>query len=113
MVKVAFITGITGQDGSYLAELLLEKEYQVWGIIRRASNRNTQRIDHIFSKLILRYGDMTDGSSLLNVLFEIKNQYPNMERLEVYNLAAMSHVKISFEMADQKWIQHRRMLLRA
>jgi GDPmannose 4,6-dehydratase len=100
MVKVAFITGITGQDGSYLAELLLEKEYQVWGTIRRASNRNTQRIDHIFSKLTLRYGDMTDGSSLLNIMFEIKNQYPNIERLEVYNLAAMSHVKISFEIAE-------------
>lgn len=100
MTKVAFITGITGQDGSYLAELLIEKDYKVWGIIRRASNRNTQRIDHIFSQLNLRYGDMTDGSSLLNVLFEIKNQYPDITRLEVYNLAAMSHVKISFEMAE-------------
>ena len=76
MTKIAFITGITGQDGSYLAELLLEKEYQVWGIIRRASNITTTRIDHIFDKLILRYGDLTDSSTLLNILTEIKNTYP-------------------------------------
>ena len=75
MKKVALITGITGQDGSYLAELLLEKDYEVWGIIRRASSINTQRIEHIFKKLILRYGDLTDGINLLNVLVEIKNKY--------------------------------------
>ena len=73
MTKVAFITGITGQDGSYLAELLLKKDYQVWGIIRRSSNIATTRVDHIFDKLILRYGDLTDSSNLLNVLTEIKN----------------------------------------
>jgi GDPmannose 4,6-dehydratase len=100
MTKVAFITGITGQDGSYLAELLLEKDYQVWGIIRRSSNIATTRVDHIFDKLILRYGDLTDSSNLLNVLTEIKNTYPLLERLEIYNLGAMSHVKISFEMAE-------------
>ena len=100
MTKVAFITGITGQDGSYLAELLLEKGYHVWGIIRRSSNINTNRIDHIFDKLVLRYGDLTDSSNLLNVLMEIKNTYPSLDRLEVYNLGAMSHVKISFEMPE-------------
>jgi GDPmannose 4,6-dehydratase len=100
MTKVAFITGITGQDGSYLAELLLEKDYKVWGIIRRSSNIITTRVDHIFDKLVLRYGDLTDSSNLLNVLTEIKNTYPLLERLEVYNLGAMSHVKISFEMAE-------------
>lgn len=100
MTKVAFITGITGQDGSYLAELLLEKGYKVWGIIRRSSNINTTRIDHIFDKLVLRYGDLTDSSNLLNVLMEIKNTYPSLDRLEVYNLGAMSHVKISFEMPE-------------
>lgn len=100
MTKVAFVTGITGQDGSYLAELLLEKGYHVWGIIRRSSNINTNRIDHIFDKLVLRYGDLTDSSNLLNVLMEIKNTYPSLDRLEVYNLGAMSHVKISFEMPE-------------
>jgi GDPmannose 4,6-dehydratase len=100
MSKIALITGITGQDGSYLAELLLEKEYIVWGIIRRSSSINTGRIDHIFDKLILRYGDLTDSSNLLNILTEIKNTYVNLERLEVYNLAAMSHVKISFELPE-------------
>ena len=100
MSKVAFITGITGQDGSYLSELLLEKDYNVWGIIRRSSNITTTRIDHIFDKLILRYGDLTDSSTLLNILMEIKNTYPLLERLEIYNLGAMSHVKISFEMPE-------------
>jgi GDPmannose 4,6-dehydratase len=100
MTKVAFITGITGQDGSYLAELLLEKDYKVWGIIRRSSNIMTSRVDHIFDKLTLRYGDLTDSSNLLNVLTEIKNTYSDIERLEVYNLGAMSHVKISFEMPE-------------
>jgi GDPmannose 4,6-dehydratase len=101
-MKVAFITGITGQDGSYLTELLLEKGYKVHGLIRRSSSINTKRIDHIFSNnnLKLHYGDMTDGASLYKILNEIKNLYPNMERLEVYNLAAQSHVKISFEMPE-------------
>ena len=99
MVNVAFITGITGQDGSYLSEFLLEKNYDVWGIIRRSSNINTTRIEHIFSKLNLRYGDLTDMSNILNILTEIKNTYSNkLERLEIYNLGAMSHVKISFDM---------------
>lgn len=100
-MKVALITGITGQDGSYLAELLLEKKYEVWGIIRRSSSINTSRIDHIFDNLRLRYGDLTDSSNLFNIVTEIKkNTYPNLERLEVYNLAAMSHVKISFEVPE-------------
>ena len=100
MSKVALITGITGQDGSYLAELLLEKEYKVWGLIRRSSSINTGRIDHIFDKLCLRYGDLTDSSNLFNVLTEIKNTYPDITRLEVYNLGAMSHVKVSFELPE-------------
>ena len=101
-MKIAFITGITGQDGSYLAELLLEKNYIVWGIIRRSSSINTERIDHIFKNpnLILKYGDLSDGTCLLEILCEIKNKYPLMERLEIYNLAAMSHVKISFEIPE-------------
>ena len=100
--KIALITGITGQDGSYLAELLLEKEYHVWGIIRRSSSINTQRIDHLYSnkKLILRYGDLTDSSNLLHILADIEKTYPDLDRLEVYNLAAMSHVKVSFEMPE-------------
>ena len=68
MLKIALITGITGQDGSYLAELLLQKEYVVWGIIRRSSSINTGRIDHIFDKLVLRYGDLKDSSNLFNIL---------------------------------------------
>ncbi len=101
-MKVAFITGITGQDGSYLAELLLEKNYKVHGLIRRASNINTNRIEHIFSNanLKLHYGDLTDGASLYKILNEIKNLYPQMTRLEIYNLAAQSHVKVSFEMPE-------------
>ena len=100
MTKVAFITGINGQDGSYLAELLLEKDYKVWGLIRRSSNIITTRVDHIFDRLVLRYGDLTDSSNLFNILMEIKNTYPLLDRLEVYNLGAMSHVKISFEMPE-------------
>ena len=106
MTKIALITGITGQDGSYLADLLLEKKYIVWGIIRRASSFNTKRIDHLRfnkelnNKFILKYGDMTDSSCLLNILFQIKQQYSHLERLEIYNLAAQSHVKVSFEMPD-------------
>ncbi len=102
MVKVALVTGITGQDGSYLSELLLEKNYMVWGIIRRASDINTKRIDHLYKNknLILRYGDMTDSSNILHILYEIKNNTKDLERLEIYNLAAMSHVKVSFEMPE-------------
>jgi len=101
-MKIALITGITGQDGSYLAELLLEKNYQVWGIIRRCSNINTQRIAHIYNheNLTLKYGDLTDSSNLLNILYLIKQTYSDFERLEIYNLAAMSHVKVSFEMPE-------------
>ena len=99
-MKIALLTGITGQDGSYLAELLLEKGYIIYGIIRRSSSINTKRIDHLYNNknLILKYGDMTDAANLLMIVSEIKNNYPNMERFEVYNLAAMSHVKVSFEM---------------
>jgi GDPmannose 4,6-dehydratase len=101
MSKIALITGITGQDGSYLAELLLDKQYIVWGTIRRSSSINTNRIDHIFNNLILRYGDLTDYSNIFNILTEIKNTYNNnLQRLEIYNLAAMSHVKISFEIPE-------------
>ena len=101
-MKIALITGITGQDGSYLTEILLKKDYQVWGIIRRSSSINTERIDHLYhnKNLILRYGDLTDGSNLLKILYEIKENNPNMNRLEVYNLGAMSHVKVSFEMPE-------------
>jgi len=101
-MKIALITGITGQDGSYLAELLLEKNYKVWGIIRRCSNINTQRIAHIYNheNLILKYGDLTDSSNLLNILYLIEKTYSDFERLEIYNLAAMSHVKVSFEMPE-------------
>ena len=102
-MKVALITGITGQDGSYLSELLLEKEYKVWGIIRRSSSINTKRIDHLYENknLILRHGDLTDGTNLLQLCYEIKNTYNNeLTRLEVYNLGAMSHVKVSFEMPE-------------
>lgn len=97
MKKKALITGITGQDGSYLAELLLEKDYEVHGIKRRASSFNTQRIDHIFEdphndnqNLILHYGDLTDSSNLTRILSEVKPD-------EVYNLGAQSHVAVSFE----------------
>ncbi|MAB42587.1 MAG: GDP-mannose 4,6-dehydratase [Pseudomonadales bacterium] len=95
--KVALITGITGQDGSYLAEFLLEKGYEVHGIKRRASSFNTQRVDHIYQdphvdnqKLILHYGDLTDSSNLTRIL---KETQPD----EVYNLGAQSHVAVSFE----------------
>ena len=103
-MKIAFITGITGQDGSYLAELLLEKNYIVWGLIRRSSQINTQRINHLYenNNLILRYGDLSDGTNLHKILTEIKNTYQdiNKNKLEVYNLAAMSHVKVSFDMPE-------------
>jgi GDPmannose 4,6-dehydratase len=102
MSRVAFITGITGQDGSYLAELLLEKGYYVHGLIRRCSLINTDRIEHIFSdeRLKLHYGDMTDGACLYSCLAQIKSAYPDMIVLEIYNLAAQSHVKVSFEMPE-------------
>jgi GDPmannose 4,6-dehydratase len=90
---IALITGITGMDGSLMADLLLEKGYQVHGIIRRCSNFNTQRIDHIFNRLILHYGDMTDAMALFNVINKIK---PN----EIYNFAAQSHVKVSEELEN-------------
>lgn len=92
-VKRALITGITGQDGSYLAELLLEKGYEVHGIIRRSSSFNTGRIDHIFDQLHLHYGDLTDATNLISVISRVQ---PN----EIYNLGAQSHVKVSFEMPD-------------
>jgi GDPmannose 4,6-dehydratase len=102
MSRVAFITGITGQDGSYLAELLLEKGYFVHGLIRRSSLINTDRIEHIFSnsRLKLHYGDMTDGACLYSCLSQIKSTYLDMTVLEIYNLAAQSHVKVSFEMPE-------------
>lgn len=99
-MKRALITGVTGQDGSYLAELLLEKGYEVHGVIRRSSTFNTSRIEHIYkdphetdSKFHLHYGDVTDGVGISNLVREI-------EPHEIYNLAAQSHVKVSFEMPD-------------
>lgn len=101
-MRIAVVTGITGQDGSYLTELLLEKSYIVYGIIRRCSSINTERIEHLYENqdLFLRYGDLTDVSNISLILAEIKNTYEEdmLERVEVYNLAAMSHVKVSFEM---------------
>ncbi|PKP51379.1 MAG: GDP-mannose 4,6-dehydratase [Candidatus Altiarchaeales archaeon HGW-Altiarchaeales-3] len=100
MSKVAFITGITGQDGSYLAELLLSKGYLVHGIIRRASTFNTSRIDHIFvdkhdpgAKLFLHYGDLSDSSQISNIIYNI---HPD----EVYHLGAQSHVRVSFDIPE-------------
>ncbi|AZB31072.1 GDP-mannose 4,6-dehydratase [Chryseobacterium balustinum] len=96
-MKVALITGVTGQDGSYLAEFLLEKGYEVHGIKRRASSFNTQRIDHIFRdlhekdvKFKLHYGDLTDSTNLIRIIQEVQPD-------EIYNLGAMSHVKVSFD----------------
>tara|TARA_R100000278_G_scaffold29309_2_gene26727 strand:- start:237 stop:1247 length:1011 start_codon:yes stop_codon:yes gene_type:complete len=88
--KVALITGITGQDGSYLAELLLEKGYEVHGIVRRSSLINTHRIDHIYKNIHLHYGDLTDATNLIGVIKKV-------EPHEIYNLGAQSHVKVSFE----------------
>ncbi len=97
-MKKAFISGITGQDGSYLAEFLLEKGYEVHGIIRRSSSFNTERIDHLYRdphekgvKLFLHYGDLSDGSNISRILEEVQPD-------EIYNLGAQSHVKVSFEM---------------
>jgi len=92
-MKVALITGITGQDGSYLAELLLEKGYEVHGIVRRASLINTHRIDHIYDQLKLHYGDLTDSTNLVRVIQQVQPD-------EIYNLGAQSHVKVSFEMPE-------------
>ena len=93
MKNIALITGITGQDGSYLAEFLLGKGYEVHGILRRSSSFNTKRIDHIFHRVQLHYGDMTDGSSLTSIISKIRPT-------EIYNLAAQSHVMVSFEQPD-------------
>ena len=97
VVKKALITGITGQDGSYLAEFLLQKGYEVHGIKRRSSSFNTSRIDHLYTdphdneqKFFLHYGDMTDSSGILRIIQQIKPD-------EIYNLAAQSHVAVSFE----------------
>jgi len=96
-MKRAFITGVTGQDGSYLAELLLEKGYEVHGLIRRSSSFNTSRIDHLYQdphvngvKLFLHHGDMTDATNLARLVYEIQPD-------EIYNLAAQSHVRVSFD----------------
>ena len=102
--KVALITGITGQDGSYLAEFLIEKGYEVHGIIRRSSSFNTERIEHLYieelirdlhsdRKVSLHYGDMTDSTNLIRLIQEIKPD-------EIYNLAAQSHVKVSFDLPE-------------
>ena len=104
MSKIALITGITGQDGSYLAEFLIEKGYEVHGIIRRSSSFNTERIEHLYieeaimdmhnkKKLQLHYGDMTDSTNLIRLIKEIQPD-------EIYNLAAQSHVKVSFEVPE-------------
>jgi GDPmannose 4,6-dehydratase len=90
---VALVTGCSGQDGSYLCELLLEKGYVVHGLVRRSSTINTSRIDHIFDKLNLHFGDLTDGSALNRLVSEI---YPD----EVYNLGAQSHVRVSFDIPE-------------
>lgn len=99
-MKTAFITGVTGQDGSYLAELLLSKGYEVHGLKRRSSTFNTQRIDHIYQdfheeqpRFYLYYGDLTDSSSLWKLLYEIRPD-------EIYNLGAQSHVRVSFDMPE-------------
>ena len=89
-VPVALITGITGQDGSYLAELLLAKGYEVHGIVRRSSTFGTQRIEHIFDRLHLHYGDVTDGGAMARIVAEVEPD-------ELYNLAAQSHVRVSFD----------------
>jgi GDPmannose 4,6-dehydratase len=100
MARKALITGITGQDGSYLAEFLLSKDYEVHGLIRRSSTFNTDRIDHIYtdphdpeSKLFLHYGDLNDGSQLTNLIYNIKPD-------EIYHLGAQSHVRVSFDVPE-------------
>jgi len=93
MKKIGLITGVTGMDGSFLAELLLEKGYEVHGIIRRSSSFNTGRIDHIYPQLKLHYGDMTDTLSIEHIVQKVKPD-------EIYNLAAQSHVQVSFELPE-------------
>src|SRR4030067_774775 len=99
-LKKAFVTGVTGQDGSFLTEFLLSKDYEVHGIIRRASTFNTGRIEHIYvdphepnARLSLHYGDLSDSEQISNILYKVK---PN----EVYHLGAQSHVKVSFNMPE-------------
>jgi GDPmannose 4,6-dehydratase len=92
-MKRALITGITGQDGSYLAELLLIKGYEVHGIVRRSSLINTHRIDHIYNQIKLHYGDLTDSTNLVRIIQQVQPD-------EIYNLGAQSHVKVSFEMPE-------------
>ena len=103
-MKKALITGINGQDGSYLAEFLIEKGYEVHGIIRRSSTFNTERIEHLYidtllqdlhqeKKINLHYGDMTDSTNLIRLVQQIRPE-------EIYNLAAQSHVKVSFDMPE-------------
>ena len=100
-MKLAFITGITGQDGSYLSELLLQKGYKIFSMVRRTSLLYSHtRIDHIRDKLELRYGDMTDATSLSNYIHNIIQTHPDFEVLEIYNLAAQSHVAISFDIPE-------------
>ncbi|HVM57653.1 MAG TPA: GDP-mannose 4,6-dehydratase [Gaiellaceae bacterium] len=91
--RKAFITGITGQDGSYLAEILLERDYEVFGMIRRSSSFNTARVDHIFGDIELVFGDLTDGSVLNQLMRTIRPD-------EVYNLGAQSHVRVSFDVPE-------------
>jgi GDPmannose 4,6-dehydratase len=102
-VKCALITGVTGQDGSYLSEYLLEHGYEVHGIIRRTSTLNTDRIDHIYedphdqsARLFLHYGDLTDGTTLRRILEEV-------QPVEIYNLGAQSHVRVSFDSPDHSF----------
>jgi GDPmannose 4,6-dehydratase len=92
-MKIALITGISGQDGSYLAELLLNEGYEVHGIIRRSSTINTDRIDHIFNEINLHYGDLTDTSNLMRIIQQVNPD-------EIYNLGAQSHVKVSFDVPE-------------
>ena len=101
MIKIAFITGITGQDGSYLAELLIKKGYKVYGIVRRTSLLFSHtRLDHIRDNIHLEYGDLSDGSSLTNYITKMTRENENFKVFEIYNLAAQSHVKISFEIPE-------------
>jgi len=97
-MKFALITGISGQDGSYLTEFLLTKKYKIYGIIRRSSYFNTKRIDHLQKYTTLFYGDVIDSGCILNILNKIKDNMSNDDILEIYNLAAQSHVKVSFEL---------------
>ena len=102
-MKLALITGVNGQDGSYLCELLLEKNYTVWGLIRRCSVINTQRIDHLYDNNNLRliYYELSDSCNIVNILHEAYTNYKHdIEVVEIYNLAAMSHVKVSFEIPE-------------